>query len=507
MRPCGSAPFPQTDAALGRNLRESRPIAALPWRSCGLPDALRPPFSARSRCCSCRLRRAWRSMPPPCEGRSRRPWRGRSGRDERPRGRSHDRHDALRAGRRRAADPRLGREALHDRDRAAPLRHRRPARDDGRRSTATSTPKGRLERRPLPRRRRRPDARPLRGIAAASARARCRDAGVRRGDRVGPRRRVAASTRCRGGPRTGGAYDRDMGGVLGALDARPRLRRRGPAARPSRPRAGSCARLRARAACGSPAATALGEAPPGARRRSPRCARRTMDRLVRAINVPSDNFAAEMLLKDLGAAFGRAGSTAAGRRRRAAHHGARSASTAGHVADGSGLSRAQPRQRRARSSRCSRRCARTGAGRRVRRLARRRRPHGHAAQRACAARRPPARCRGKTGTLNGVSNLAGYCSTRDGHTIAFAMLMNGVGGLARARPSRTASRPRSPATARRPSASASRLLGARQAPERLLALRSPTRPGAPGGPPRRAPRTPSRSAFSSFEPGLSPATT
>jgi D-alanyl-D-alanine carboxypeptidase/D-alanyl-D-alanine-endopeptidase (penicillin-binding protein 4) len=36
------------------------------------------------------------------------------------------------------------------------------------------------------------------------------------------------------------------------------------------------------------------------------------------------------------------------------------------------------------------------------------------------------RCRAKTGTLNYVSNLAGYCHARGGHMLAFAFLMNGV---------------------------------------------------------------------------------
>jgi D-alanyl-D-alanine carboxypeptidase/D-alanyl-D-alanine-endopeptidase (penicillin-binding protein 4) len=36
------------------------------------------------------------------------------------------------------------------------------------------------------------------------------------------------------------------------------------------------------------------------------------------------------------------------------------------------------------------------------------------------------RCRGKTGTLHDVSNLAGYCTTTGGDTVAFAILMNSV---------------------------------------------------------------------------------
>jgi D-alanyl-D-alanine carboxypeptidase/D-alanyl-D-alanine-endopeptidase (penicillin-binding protein 4) len=35
------------------------------------------------------------------------------------------------------------------------------------------------------------------------------------------------------------------------------------------------------------------------------------------------------------------------------------------------------------------------------------------------------RCRGKTGTLAAVANVAGYCLARDGHTLAFAFLVNG----------------------------------------------------------------------------------
>ncbi len=36
------------------------------------------------------------------------------------------------------------------------------------------------------------------------------------------------------------------------------------------------------------------------------------------------------------------------------------------------------------------------------------------------------RCRGKTGTLRDVSNVAGYCTTADGRTLGFAILMNAV---------------------------------------------------------------------------------
>jgi D-alanyl-D-alanine carboxypeptidase/D-alanyl-D-alanine-endopeptidase (penicillin-binding protein 4) len=43
-------------------------------------------------------------------------------------------------------------------------------------------------------------------------------------------------------------------------------------------------------------------------------------------------------------------------------------------------------------------------------------------------RRGPARgrCRGKTGTISGVSTLSGYCRALSGDTYAFSILMNGV---------------------------------------------------------------------------------
>ncbi len=37
------------------------------------------------------------------------------------------------------------------------------------------------------------------------------------------------------------------------------------------------------------------------------------------------------------------------------------------------------------------------------------------------------KCRGKTGTLHDVANLAGFCVAADGHTIAFAFLANALG--------------------------------------------------------------------------------
>jgi serine-type D-Ala-D-Ala carboxypeptidase/endopeptidase (penicillin-binding protein 4) len=142
--------------------------------------------------------------------------------------------------------------------------------------------------------------------------------------------------------------------------------------------------------------------------------------LIQLANTPSDNFIAEMLLKGIGARFGTRGSTAAG----AAVVRAQLAQTFKihpHLNDGSGLSRAD------RTSPRDVVAALTGlasnpdfvnslsvageTGTLALGL------HGTVAQ---------GRCRGKTGTLRDVANEVGYCTAQDGHTLAFAFLMNAV---------------------------------------------------------------------------------
>jgi D-alanyl-D-alanine carboxypeptidase/D-alanyl-D-alanine-endopeptidase (penicillin-binding protein 4) len=162
-----------------------------------------------------------------------------------------------------------------------------------------------------------------------------------------------------------------------------------------------------------------GRTPASARRltlvHSPRIAT-----LIKLTNTPSDNFFAETLLKGIGARFGGSGTTAVGasvvRSELAAEFGIDP-----RLNDGSGLSRSDstsPRQV-------------------VTLLAKMASNPSFVASLAVAGETgtlqdemngtiAQGRCQGKTGTLSDVANLAGYCQAEDGHTLAFAFLMNAV---------------------------------------------------------------------------------
>jgi len=222
----------------------------------------------------------------------------------------------------------------------------------------------------------------------------------------------------RGSARTGFRYDPDVEGVLSALAF---SRGRSPDGEPA-----EFAARRLAAALRADGVAVLGPthtgltpdgAVPLASVPSP-----PLRQLVRMTNVPSDNYFAEMLLKDLGAQFGAGGSTPDG----VAVVRAQLATFGIHprIVDGSGLSRADrttPRQVVRLLERMHGQevapdfeaslpvAGRTGTLHK--------RMRGTAAQGACRA---------KTGTLIGVSSLAGLCLAADGHTVAFAFLMNGV---------------------------------------------------------------------------------
>ena len=145
----------------------------------------------------------------------------------------------------------------------------------------------------------------------------------------------------------------------------------------------------------------------------------TVAEIARRTNVPSDNFLAEMLLKSVAPP---PASTAAGAR--AVRSAMSELGLTPRVADGSGLSRGNrttPRQ-------VIRLLTRMADGDLFAPFEASLAVAGRTGTLKDRMRRSAARdrCRGKTGSLIGVSALAGYCTTRDGSHVAFAILMNGV---------------------------------------------------------------------------------
>lgn len=168
----------------------------------------------------------------------------------------------------------------------------------------------------------------------------------------------------------------------------------------------------------------LGTAPPFstelARIESP-----PLTEIVNTTDVYSDNHFAEMLIKLIGAKLGGAGTTAAGAK--VVERFARGHGSGVHAVDGSGLTRsnrASPIQvvgllRSMRSTPVGDEFIQDLAlagheGTVAERM------HGTAAY---------GRCRTKTGTLTGVSNLSGYCFNRDGKLMIFSVLMGSVSDL------------------------------------------------------------------------------
>jgi D-alanyl-D-alanine carboxypeptidase/D-alanyl-D-alanine-endopeptidase (penicillin-binding protein 4) len=137
-------------------------------------------------------------------------------------------------------------------------------------------------------------------------------------------------------------------------------------------------------------------------------------------NSPSDNFFAETLLKDLGARFGGRGSTARGAAVVAKVIG-KAFNLHPRLDDGSGLSRydrSNVRQivlllREMQSQRAFWNSLAI-AGVRGTMIHEMRHTRG------------VNDCRGKTGTLNDVANLVGYCRAANGDRIAFALMMTGL---------------------------------------------------------------------------------
>ena len=173
-----------------------------------------------------------------------------------------------------------------------------------------------------------------------------------------------------------------------------------------------------------PTQVALGATPAGSTQvavvRSP-----SLDRIVNTTDVYSDNFFAETLIKLLGARFGSGGTTAAGAAVVSAF--AHSHGSGVHAVDGSGLTR---------SNRASPPPGREPAAGDapgpagddfIQDLA----LAGHEGTVADRMHGTAAygRCRTKTGTLTGVSNLSGYCFNASGRVMVFSILMGSVGDL------------------------------------------------------------------------------
>ena len=196
---------------------------------------------------------------------------------------------------------------------------------------------------------------------------------------------------------------------------------------PAKLAAAKLARSLIAAGVGVPRRVALGVTPPNARRiaiiRSP-----TLSQIVDFTDIYSYNFFAEMLIKLLGAELGKGGTTAAGAAVITAF--ARSLGSGLHAVDGSGLTRsgrASPWQ-----------LARFLDAMREQEVGQEfiedlavagKEGTVDGRMRGTAAY---GRCRVKTGTLTGVSNLSGYCFNASGRTMIFSILMGSAYDTSRA---------------------------------------------------------------------------
>jgi serine-type D-Ala-D-Ala carboxypeptidase/endopeptidase (penicillin-binding protein 4) len=143
--------------------------------------------------------------------------------------------------------------------------------------------------------------------------------------------------------------------------------------------------------------------------------------MLKLMDVPSDDFFAEMLTKQLGVQFGRGGSIQAGAD--VISHVINSFGLHPAIVDGSGLSRSNvssPGQVVA----LLRTMWSTSMGRQLVNSLPVVGVNG-TVQRIAAHTFAQGRCMAKTGTLNYVTNLAGYCTARNHHALAFALMIDG----------------------------------------------------------------------------------
>jgi D-alanyl-D-alanine carboxypeptidase/D-alanyl-D-alanine-endopeptidase (penicillin-binding protein 4) len=225
----------------------------------------------------------------------------------------------------------------------------------------------------------------------------------------------------RGSTNTGGALDGEVGGQLGALVVGRGYARRGWQRRPAAVAADALRVALEHRGVEVTGHARVGDTPEDAVELARTSSAPIADIIART-NMPSDNYLAEMLLKDLGASFGGGGSTREGAevvQRQLAALDVRPT-----IVDGSGLSRSNRTNARhvvllldamadaEEGDRFVSSLAVTGRTGTVKDRMRR----GSAA----------GRCHAKTGTLRDVSALAGICDTTGGRRVGFAFLMNAV---------------------------------------------------------------------------------
>jgi D-alanyl-D-alanine carboxypeptidase/D-alanyl-D-alanine-endopeptidase (penicillin-binding protein 4) len=145
--------------------------------------------------------------------------------------------------------------------------------------------------------------------------------------------------------------------------------------------------------------------------------------LLKLTDVPSDDFFAEMLTKQLGVRFGSGGSIRAGAQ--VISQVITSFGLHPTIVDGSGLSR-DDRSSPGQVVALLRTMWHTPIGRDLQASLPVVGVNG-TVQRIAAHTVAQGRCVAKTGTLNYVTNLAGYCTARNRHVLAFALMMDGPG--------------------------------------------------------------------------------
>jgi D-alanyl-D-alanine carboxypeptidase/D-alanyl-D-alanine-endopeptidase (penicillin-binding protein 4) len=153
-----------------------------------------------------------------------------------------------------------------------------------------------------------------------------------------------------------------------------------------------------------------------------------MEVLTDETDVNSNNFYAEMLLKDLGARFGSGGTTGAGAV--VVKRYARGLGSGVRAVDGSGLTRGN----RVTAAQVARLLAAMQGTEAAEEFANSLPVAGREGTVAYRMRGTAAagRCRTKTGTLTGVSALSGYCFNSSGKVMAFSILNNRVTSLSEA---------------------------------------------------------------------------